>query len=78
MFREGNDRLVIIGIRGIVRLSGQGISSVRCSWAIGELDVILFVLANIPGNSLSYFMWVPVIHQVGMISNNEDWMFGTF
>ena len=42
------------------------------------MDVILFIFRDISRHTLSDFMRVTIISEVGVVRYNEDWVFGTF
>jgi hypothetical protein len=78
VFWEGNDRFVVVRVGGIVWTSREGISSVRGTRLVDELDVVLLMFSDIASNTGSDFVRMSVELEVRMVSNDEDRVCCTF
>ena len=70
MFWEGDDRLIIVRVRGIVWTLREGVSSVQSARLVDELDVILLAFHNISCNTRSNLVGVLVELEVRVVGND--------
>jgi hypothetical protein len=78
VFRDSNDWFVIVGVWGVVWSPRESISTICASWAVSNLNVILFSLCYVASDARTNFMGVPVVLKVGMICNDNNWVCCSF
>ena len=74
---EYSDVVIVIGTLIEVRLSGEGICFVSSSQLVDKLEVIICQFRKVAGYASVDALWVAIILEIFMVSEDDNGVWGT-